>query len=61
MRKLLIALAVLPLAAFSGGALAADAAAGEAKAETVLALPMHPYLDAATQDRIVEAIRGFNG
>lgn len=36
MRKGLIALAVLPLAAFSGGALAADAAAGEAKAETCL-------------------------
>ena len=33
----------------------------EAKAETVLALPMHPYLDAATQDRIIEAIRGYNG
>lgn len=33
----------------------------EALAETVLALPMHPYLDTATQDRIVEAVRGFNG
>ena len=33
----------------------------EAKAGTVLALPMHPYLDEATQNRIVEAIRGFNG
>ena len=28
----------------------------EAMAETVLALPMHPYLDPATQDRIIEAI-----
>jgi dTDP-4-amino-4,6-dideoxygalactose transaminase len=33
----------------------------EAKAGTVLALPMHPYLDEATQDAIVAAIRGFNG
>ncbi len=33
----------------------------EAKAETVLALPMHPYLDEATQDAIVGAVRGFNG
>jgi dTDP-4-amino-4,6-dideoxygalactose transaminase len=28
----------------------------EAKATTVLALPMHPYMDAATQDRVIEAI-----
>lgn len=33
----------------------------EAAAAKVLALPMHPYLDAATQDRIIEAVRGFNG
>jgi dTDP-4-amino-4,6-dideoxygalactose transaminase len=33
----------------------------EAKAETVLSLPMHPYLDPATQDRIIQAVRGFNG
>jgi UDP-2-acetamido-2-deoxy-ribo-hexuluronate aminotransferase len=33
----------------------------EAKAGTVLALPMHPYMDEATQDRIIAAIRGFNG
>jgi len=33
----------------------------DAKAELVLALPMHPYLDPETQDRIIEAIRGFNG
>ena len=33
----------------------------EAKAQTVLALPMHPYLDEATQGRIIETIRGFNG
>jgi dTDP-4-amino-4,6-dideoxygalactose transaminase len=33
----------------------------EAKAETVLALPMHAYLTAEVQDRIIEAVRGFNG
>jgi dTDP-4-amino-4,6-dideoxygalactose transaminase len=33
----------------------------EAKAETVIALPMHPYMDEATQDVIIAAIKGFNG
>jgi dTDP-4-amino-4,6-dideoxygalactose transaminase len=33
----------------------------DAKAETVLALPMHPYLAEADQQRIVDAIRAFNG
>jgi dTDP-4-amino-4,6-dideoxygalactose transaminase len=33
----------------------------EAKAATVLALPMHPYLTAEVQDRIIAAVRGFNG
>jgi dTDP-4-amino-4,6-dideoxygalactose transaminase len=33
----------------------------DAKAKTVLALPMHAYLDAATQDRIIGVIQGFNG
>ena len=33
----------------------------EAKASTVLALPMHPYLTPEVQDRIIEAVRGFNG
>jgi dTDP-4-amino-4,6-dideoxygalactose transaminase len=27
----------------------------------VLSLPMHPYLDTAQQDQVIEAIRGFNG
>jgi dTDP-4-amino-4,6-dideoxygalactose transaminase len=27
----------------------------------VLALPMHPYLDNLTQNRIVDAVRSFNG
>jgi len=33
----------------------------EAKAETVLALPMHPYLAPETQARIIDAVRAFNG
>jgi dTDP-4-amino-4,6-dideoxygalactose transaminase len=33
----------------------------EAKAGTVLALPMHPYLTPETQDRIIQAVRAFNG
>jgi UDP-2-acetamido-2-deoxy-ribo-hexuluronate aminotransferase len=33
----------------------------DAKAQVVLALPMHPYLDPQTQDQIIDAIRGFNG
>ncbi len=33
----------------------------EAAAQTVLALPMHPYMDAETQNQIIEAIRAFNG
>jgi dTDP-4-amino-4,6-dideoxygalactose transaminase len=39
------------------GALPASDAAGP----RVLSLPMHPYLDEAAQDLIVEAVRGFNG
>ena len=33
----------------------------EAKATTVMSLPMHPYLDEATQDQIIDAVRSFNG
>ena len=33
----------------------------EAKAATVLALPMHPYLTPEVQDRIIESVRGYNG
>jgi dTDP-4-amino-4,6-dideoxygalactose transaminase len=33
----------------------------EAKAATVLALPMHPYLAPDVQDGIIAAVRGFNG
>ena len=33
----------------------------EAKAATVLALPMHAYLTPRTQDRIIDAVRAFNG
>ena len=41
----------------AGGALPVSDAAGA----RVVSLPMHPYLDEQTQDRIVEAVRGFNG
>ncbi len=33
----------------------------EAKAATVLALPMHPYLSEVEQDQVIEAVRSFNG
>ncbi len=33
----------------------------EEKAGCVISLPMHPYLDEDTQDRIVEAVCAFNG
>jgi len=33
----------------------------EDKAGRVLSLPMHPYLDEATQERIIAAVRSFNG
>lgn len=33
----------------------------EAKAERVVSLPMHPYLSEADQDRVVDAVRSFNG
>ena len=33
----------------------------EAAADLVLALPMHPYLTPAVQDRIIDGVRGFNG
>ena len=33
----------------------------DAKAGSVLALPMHPYLTPEIQDRIIAAVRGFNG
>jgi UDP-2-acetamido-2-deoxy-ribo-hexuluronate aminotransferase len=33
----------------------------EAASQHVLALPMHPYLGEADQDRIIETVLGFNG
>ena len=33
----------------------------EALAEKVIALPMHPYMDEATQGLIIDAVNGFNG
>lgn len=32
----------------------------EAKSKTVIALPMHPYLDAASQARIIDAVTSFS-
>ena len=32
----------------------------EEKAGTVISLPMHPYLSEADQDKVIDAIRGFN-
>ena len=48
-----------PYAAFPRGA--GGLPVTEAKAETVLALPMHPYLGEADQQTIIDAIRSFNG
>ena len=48
-----------PYAAFPRGA--GGLPVTEAKAQTVLALPMHPYLGEADQQTIIDAIRGFNG
>ena len=33
----------------------------DAAGPRVLSLPMHPYLDEAAQDRVIQAIRAFNG
>jgi UDP-2-acetamido-2-deoxy-ribo-hexuluronate aminotransferase len=33
----------------------------ETKSEAVISLPMHPYLDEETQDRIVSVVREFAG
>ncbi|HEX4180790.1 MAG TPA: DegT/DnrJ/EryC1/StrS aminotransferase family protein [Caulobacteraceae bacterium] len=33
----------------------------EAKAGTVLSLPMHPYLEPDVQDRIIEGVRSYDG
>ncbi len=33
----------------------------EAKAKTVISLPMHPYLSEDDQDRVIAAVAGFNG
>ena len=48
-----------PYAAFPRGA--GGLPVTETKAETVLALPMHPYLGEADQQTIIDAIRSFNG
>jgi dTDP-4-amino-4,6-dideoxygalactose transaminase len=48
-----------PYAGFPRGA--GGLAVTEAKAETVLALPMHPYLSEVDQRTIIQAVRAFNG
>ena len=45
-----------PLKLAMNGAFAAIESTAEALAHKVVSLPMHPYLDAATQDRIIEAV-----
>ena len=48
-----------PYAHFQQGA--GGLAVTEALAEKVLALPMHPYMDEAVQQQIIDAVKGFNG
>ena len=48
-----------PYARFPRGA--GGLAVTEALAGKVLALPMHPYMDAATQQQIIDAVKSFNG
>jgi dTDP-4-amino-4,6-dideoxygalactose transaminase len=46
--------------AYGNAPTAGALAAGERLAQRVLSLPMHPYLDAATQDRIVRSTRNWS-
>ncbi len=46
-------------AAFTAGP--RDLAVSEAKSKTVISLPFSPYLDAATQDQIIDAVKSFAG
>lgn len=55
MNKLTIALLVAPLVAFSGAALAGDAAAGKAKAETCMDCHAGEDFEGMTLDEIIEA------
>lgn len=55
MKKLTIALLVAPLVAFSGAALAGDAAAGKAKAETCMDCHAGEDFEGMTLDEIIEA------
>ena len=48
-----------PYAAFERGP--GGLPVSEAKADLVIALPMHPYLTPEAQDRVIEAVRGYNG
>jgi cytochrome c553 len=55
MNKLTIALLVAPLVAFSGAALAGDAAAGKAKAESCMDCHAGEDFEGMTLDEIIEA------
>lgn len=55
MNKLTIVLLVAPLVAFSGAALAGDAAAGKAKAETCMDCHAGEDFEGMTLDEIIEA------
>lgn len=43
------------------GPSAGELAVTEKLSTRVISLPMHPYLDTATQDLIIDAVRSFNG
>lgn len=58
MNKLTIALLVAPLVAFSGAALAGDAAAGKAKAETCMDCHAGEDFEGMSADEIAAAIAG---
>ena len=48
----------IPMSAQKGYAHYPSAPRGRKIGKTVVSLPMHPYLDAATQDVIIEAVLG---
>lgn len=60
MRKLTIAMLALPLFAFSGAALAGDAAAGEAKAEALYCMDCHAAEDfeGLSKEEIEASLKG---
>lgn len=63
MRKLTIAMLAMPLFAFSGAALAGDAAAGEAKAEALYCMDCHAGEDfeGMSKDEIEASLKAVMG